>query len=200
MESQETNEDTLFRVTDLKQYCYCPRVLYYHACLPHVRPETYKMQAGVEAGEAEQKRAARRTLSAYSVVEGERHFDVVVISARLKLSGIVDEVVEVTAPARELIPVDYKLAKIAGYHFKLQLTAYAEMLAETWGIPVSRGFLYLIPLRRHEEVRITGKMRQALERALDEMWRITQQEMMPPITDNRRKCAACEFRRFCNDV
>lgn len=196
----ELSEATLFTVTDLKQYTYCPRVLYYQACLPDVRPTTYKMQAGAEAGEEEQKRAARRTLSAYHVLEGKRHYDVPVISYRLSLSGKVDEVVEARAPEREIVPVDYKLAKIAGQHFKVQLTAYAEMLSETWGYPVKRGYLLLIPLRRFEEVTITDRLRGALQAALEAMWRITQREATPPPADNRRKCAACEFRRFCNDV
>ena len=40
------------RVSDLKQWVYCPRVFYYQQCLPDVRPTTYKMKAGVEAGRA----------------------------------------------------------------------------------------------------------------------------------------------------
>ena len=51
-----------FRVTDLKQWVYCPRILYYHHCLPDVRPVTYKMKAGVEAGRAEEGREERRSL------------------------------------------------------------------------------------------------------------------------------------------
>ncbi len=200
METTETNEPSLFTVTDLKQYMYCPRVLYYQACLPHVRPTTYKMQAGVEAGDDEKKRAMRRSLDAYRVIEGERHFDVHVLSYRLNLSGKVDEVVVARAPDREIVPVDYKLAKKASEHFQVQLTAYAEMLSETWGEPVRRGFLVLIPLRRFVEVPITDRLRAALQQALVEMQRITQRETMPPPVTSRQKCAACEFRLFCNDV
>lgn len=192
--------ETFFRVTDLKQYIYCPRILYYHACLPDVRPTTYKMAAGVDAGEREKARAARRNLTAYDVLEGERHYDVPILSQALNLSGEVDEVVVVQAPEAEIIPVDYKLSKKAGKHFKLQLTAYAEMLAETWAQPVKRGFLLLIPLRRFEEVSITKRLHGELRRAVDDMARIAALETMPAPAKNRRKCAACEFRRFCNDV
>ena len=37
------------RVIDLKQYEYCPRIVYYEYCLPGVRPTTYKMAAGIAA-------------------------------------------------------------------------------------------------------------------------------------------------------
>ncbi len=55
----------LLTVTDLKQYAYCPCIFFYQQCLPDVRPTTYKMEAGVEAGRGEKVRAERRTLAAY---------------------------------------------------------------------------------------------------------------------------------------
>src|SRR5688500_16639156 len=94
-------------VTDLKQYIYCERILYYHHCLPDVRPTTYKMQAGTDAGADEKARAARRSYAAYSLdgMDASRHFDVPVSSGHLGMTGIVDEVVEVASPHAELIPV-----------------------------------------------------------------------------------------------
>ena len=85
------------RVTDLKQWAYCPRVFYYHQCLPRVRPVTYKMRAGVEAGQAEEGREARRSLRAYGLSSGDREFDVPVRSARR--SGI-----EYRKPRRTVTP------------------------------------------------------------------------------------------------
>ena len=45
------DERLFFTVTDLKQYFYCPRVVYYTYCLPLLRPTTYKMEAGAVAHE-----------------------------------------------------------------------------------------------------------------------------------------------------
>ena len=74
-----------FRVTDLKQWVYCPRILYYHHCLPDVRPVTYTMEAGIEAGRAEEGREERRSLRAYGLASGEREFNVALRSERLGL-------------------------------------------------------------------------------------------------------------------
>ena len=191
------NDSHLFTITDLKQYIYCPRILFYHACLPDIRPVTYKMEAGIKAHEVEQKRAARRTLKMVDVANGNRLFDVNVTSSQFSLTGQVDEVVETES---ELIPVDYKLARREGYHFKLQLVAYALLLEETFQKPVRHGFLYLIPIRKVVEVVITPKMRQEIIAAISAMHQIAEQEQMPPPTDWRQRCADCEFRRFCNDV
>lgn len=189
-------------VTDLKQYIYCPRILYYHHCLPHVRPTSYKMQAGIEAGHEEKLRAHRRTFAAYSLdgLDAERHFDVPVASTYLGMTGIIDEVVEVASPKTELIPVDYKLARTVGYHFKLQLTAYAMLLEDTYHLPVHRAFLYLIPLRRAEAIPINKALRAKLLQALMEIREAIQWEQMPPPVATPSRCLNCEFRRFCNDV
>lgn len=186
-----------WRVSDLKQYVYCPRILFYHVCLPKVRPTTYKMEASIEAHVTTQEREKRRTLRAYSLEEGERHFNVGLISERLGMRGEVDMVIETEA---ELIPVDYKLSTKIGEHFRLQLTAYAVMLEDAWGVPVKRGFFYLIPLRRAQEMRITARQRAKLDEALAVMNAALLHEEMPRPTRRRGKCVACEFRRFCNDV
>jgi len=190
-----------WRVTDLKQYVYCPRVLYYHACLPRVRPSTFKMEASADAHAAAEGQERRRSLRAYGLESGTRHFSVSLVSERLGMRGEVDLVIETEAQGRrEAIPVDYKLSSKAGAHFQLQLTAYAVMLEEAWGLPVQRGFLYLIPLRRAEEVRVTPRRRAALDEALAMMNSILLREEMPSAPRQRSRCVACEFRRFCNDV
>ncbi len=187
------------RVSDLKQWAYCPRVFYYQTCLPDVRPTTYKMYAGAEAGRSEIGREERRSLRVYGIAAGDREFDVPVRSARWGLRGEVDMVITV-AETREVIPVDYKLTRIAGEHFQLQVAVYGMLLEEMRGIEVARGFLYEIPLRRAEEVRIEKRLRVKALRAVEEMRRIAEREEMPLPTRNRHKCVTCEFRRFCNDV
>ena len=192
------------RVSDLKQWAYCPRVWYYHHCLPNVRPITYKMQHGIEAGLHTEELEQRRSLRLYGLTRGERTFNVALASARLGLRGAADMVIDTDEASeggeRELIPVDFKESKIGGDHFKLQVAAYGMMLEEMRGIPVRRRFLYLIPLRRAETFAIDKRLRKKVEAALVGMKRVMTHETMPEPTPNLSKCVACEFRRFCNDV
>jgi CRISPR-associated exonuclease Cas4 len=195
------NIDIPFRVTDLKQWVYCPRILYYQLCLPDVRPTTYKMEAGIEAGRDEEGRETRRSLKAYHIEKGRREFDVSLCSPHYGLRGVADMVIWVDLPAPgEVIPVDYKLSDIPGEHFKLQITAYGMMLEESSGIPAKHGFLYSIPQRKAIEVKFTSALRKKLIGILEAMGHMLYTEHMPQATPNRNKCLACEFRRFCNDV
>jgi len=186
------------RVTDLKQWVYCPRVFYYQHCLPHVRPTTYKMEAGKIAGQSEVGREERRSLRVYGIAQGEREFDVPVCSENLGLRGEVDMVI--TVAGGEVIPVDYKLSKIPGTHFQMQLCAYGMMLEEVRGGLVQRGFLYSIPLRSAETIKFDQRMRQNAIKAIEAMQGIIAHETMPAPVKNLSKCVTCEFRRFCNDV
>src|SRR3989304_5943714 len=173
-------DDTLtipFRVTDLKQWVYCPRILYYQLCLPDVRPITHKMEYGVEAGQAEEGREERRSLRAYGVTDGTREFNVPLSSERLGLRGEADMVI--TTPDSEVIPVDYKFSKIDGPHFQLQVAAYGLLLEDMRQCAVRRGFLYLIPFRRAEVVPIDKRLRARLALALNEMRQMLESEEMP---------------------
>ncbi len=194
-------DDTLatpFLVTDVKQWVYCPRVLYYHVCLPDVRPITHKMEFGVEAGRAEEGREERRSLRAYGLAAGEREFNVYLKSERLGLRGEADLVI--TTPEGEVIPVDYKFSTIGGPHFQMQVAAYALLLEELRACTIRRGFLYLIPERRAKVVPLDRRLRAKTLAALDAMQHMLVSEEMPAPAANLRKCVACEFRRFCNDV
>jgi CRISPR-associated exonuclease Cas4 len=182
-------ERTVFTVTDLKQYAYCPRIVFYTYCLPLVRPTTGKMDEGRLAHEEARDRERRRTLRIYGLENAQRHFDVWVASDQLGLTGRIDLVLEVAPDSSgsavapdspgsavapdlsgsaaapdssgiEWIPVDYKqTARRAGPHLRRQLAAYGIMLEETWGGVVRRGFIYSLLTRRAEEVLLTAALR-----------------------------------------
>lgn len=193
--------EPIFRVTDLKQWAYCPRILYYHYCLPDVRPTTYKMQAGIEAGENEEDRSKRRSLRLYGIREGQTAYDHRLSSPNLGLRGKVDMVIwPQDGKEPEVIPVDYKLSRRMGKHFKLQLVAYGAMLEEEEDILSPRGFLYSIPKREAIEVRFTLKLKKGLRESLEAMHHMLCSERVPEPTPQRKKCVNCEFRRYCNDT
>ncbi len=194
----------LFEVTDLKQYIACPRIVYYRYCLPRVRPITGLMEEGIRRHEEEDAREERRSLRNYGLSEGERVAHLALRSPELGLTGRLD--LAIATPSREAanaegIVVEYKYSEQkAGPHFALQLAAYALLLEEAWGIPVTRGYLYSIPLKRAELIPITPHLRKKVEQTVQHIQRIVESELMPAAPATQYRCVTCEFRRFCNDV
>lgn len=199
-----TTTDMLFEVTDLKQWTYCPRVVYYRYCLPAIRPVTALMAEGLHSHRDESGREERRSLRAYGLQQGERVFDLPLRSVALGLRGRIDLAIVVpdrATPGAEAIVVDYKDSeRAAGKHFKLQLAAYALLLEEAWGLPVRRGFIYHIPQRHAEPVAISAHLRQQVHATVAALRHAVDGERMPDPPASRRQCVSCEFRRFCNDV
>lgn len=193
-------EPFTFRVIDLKQYVYCPRILYYHTVLTQVRPLTYKMAAGIAAHTETEQREKRRSLRTYGLQQGERQFNVPLYAPELHLSGELDMLIET---ATELIPVDFKQSKREGDHFRLQLLAYGRLLDVVYNPQqkaVQRGFLYLIPSRQALEVRFTPNLQRKFDKAMILLRVIAEKQEMPDPTRKHSRCIDCEFRRFCNDV
>lgn len=191
-------DDLTLTVTDLKQWLYCPRVVYYMRCLPNVRPTTYRMKYARAAHEDEADRERRRSLRTYGLDSGERSFDVAVASSSLGLRGKVDLVVQ---RPDEVIPIEYKdSAGHVGKHFVLQLAAYGLLLEEATGLDARRGYLYFLPTRRARSVELTDELKQTARESIQAIRGMIAHETMPEPTPRRERCVNCEFRRFCNDV
>lgn len=196
--------DWFLEVTDLKQYTCCPRIVFFRYCLPRVRPVTYTMEEGIRSHQEEDGREERRSLKTYGLQTGERTFHLALRSQQSGLTGCLD--LAIATPAKSdphacAIVVEYKLSEQqAGPHFKLQLAAYALLLEEAWKLPVRQSFLYSIPLRRAESIPITPALRQKVSHTVAQIRQMVEKETMPPPPSSQRRCATCEFRRFCNDV
>ncbi len=185
-------------VSDLRQYTYCPRIVYYRYCLPSIRPITYKMEAGKAAQDGEEDREQRRSLRVYGLTDGERTFNVWLESAVLEIRGKVDMVIRC---ADEIIPVEYKNSPgRGGKHVDIQVGAYGLLLEEKTGLPARRGFIYYIPERRSHLIPLEAALKANVRHTMKEIRAMIQAERMPAPTPARARCGICEFRRFCNDV
>lgn len=185
-------------VSDVKQFFYCPRVVFYTYCLHMKRPTTYKMTEGSLEHDAMEEKEARRSLKAYGLAQGERQFNISLYSPRLALSGKLDMAIVTKS---EVIPVDFKnTSGSAGLNHKYQLTGYALLVEDKWQKPVRRGFIYLVPQRKAQEVIITDNMRLFFKQTLAKIRDMIAGESLPAASRRQAHCTDCEFLNFCNDI
>lgn len=185
-------------VTDIKQWLYCPRLLFYTYCLPVPRRTTFKMHDGKEEHERTSDLEQRRSLRAYGLLQGERLFRVALSSPRLALSGHLDMLIVTDS---EAIPVEFKSTRRSpGRNHRHQLAAYALLIEEKWHKPVWRAFFYLIPSRRASPVQIELADKQRVLRAVEDIRAMVAGERMPAPTRQHGRCVDCEYRLYCADV
>jgi CRISPR-associated exonuclease Cas4 len=186
------------RATDLRQYLYCPRVVYYSYVVPVPRVETFSMREG-RAAELEHARLERRrTLGRYGLIEGERRYAVSLRCRALGITGIVDEVID--SPSGP-VPVDVKFTEggVAFGH-QVQLAVYAMALEEESGRTVPRGFIHLVPGSRVVAIPVDDNLRAATRDIARRVRDIVSTDAFPAPADRIAKCDGCELRFFCNDV
>ncbi len=185
-------------VTDVKQWLYCPRVVFFTYCLPVPRRATFKMQDGKAEHERTSDLEERRSLRAYGLAQGERVFSVALSSRSLALSGHLDMLILTDS---EAMPVEFKSTRrIPGRNHRHQLAAYALLIEDSWHKPVWRAFFYLIPTRRAAAVEIQPEEKQRVLRAVQDIRAMLAAERMPPPTRKRSRCVDCEYRLYCADV
>ncbi len=188
----------MLRVNDLKQYEYCPRVVFYQYVMPVERKATFKMEHGRSAEDRLDELERRRGMRRYGLPDGRRHFHVWLTSHSLGLSGKLDLLIE---SSTGWYPVDFKetTGAVRSNHL-VQLCGYAFLVEETYGGSVPQGFIYLIPGDCIEPVALTDQLRADTLNALDWIREMIRLQRVPEPTEVRARCTDCEYRNYCGDV
>lgn len=187
----------ILKVGDLKQYLYCPRIIYFTYVAPVEKKVTAKMTIGKEEHFTTARLEERRRLRAYGLAEGERRFNTYFYSARLGLEGVIDMYV---ATSHGNFPVDFKNACRVALNHKYQLVAYALLLEDHFGRPVRGGFIYLIPYKRAHYIELTPEARLYTRRLIGAVRNLVAREHFPAVPRRRGRCVDCEYRNYCGDV
>ncbi len=189
---------TLVRVNDIKQYSYCPRIVFYQYSMPVEKKATWKMERGKIEEDEIDRLEKRRKLSGYKLAEGKRQFHVWLSSAQLGLTGKLDLLID---SPEGLFPVDFKLTTGGPRrNHVFQLCAYALLLEDCYQRQVNKGFVYLIPKNDAVIFDLTTELKAETMRVLTEIREMVEREQMPPPTPARTRCTDCEYRNFCGDI
>lgn len=188
----------ILKVSDVKQYFYCPRVLYFTYVMPVRKKVTRKMEYGKEEHVELERLEKRRKLCSYNLSAGERRFRTNLYSERLRLEGVLDMHIVTESGC---FPVEFKnTTRKPSLNHKYQLVSYAMLLEDQYNKTVRHGYLYLIPGKRVYTVEITPNARSFVKRTLDKIRTMVARESFPPAPRRRGRCFDCEYANYCADV
>ena len=186
------------RVNDLKQWEYCPRVVFYNTVMPVPRKSTVKMQRGKEVEIKLDALESRRTLRRYHLSEGERRFQVWLNSPAMGLSGKLDLLI---VSSEACYPVDFKYTRDRPRrNHILQMAGYALLAEDAMQKSAPTGFVYLIPSNQLVRINITGALKTLAAQRLREIREMIREALLPEPTSVRARCEECEFRNYCGDI
>lgn len=186
------------KINDIKQWFYCPRVVFYQNVMSGVGQPTFKMGQGKKAQEWYEALELRRQLSKYGLDGGKRLTGQFLKSDTLGLLGKPDLLV---VHGAEAVVVDYKLTgDDLRENQHMQLVAYALLAEDCLELRIRRGFIYRISDSELFEVEIGDSQRQKVLDAIDQIRTTIKEQEIPEPTPHRARCEDCEYQNFCADV
>lgn len=168
----------LVNVSDLNQYLYCPRRLYYLMFF-----KTQEINVHLADGREMHARQSRR---------GGWYREVYLRSERLGLHGRID-LIDMQNGA---MPVERKRGHAYYENDLVQLAAYAMLLEEYLGEPVLLGYLYLYGTNERHPIDITERLRQKVTDTVADI-RAMQIDSAPMFCENPRKCEKYSVVGYC---
>ncbi len=185
-------------VTDIVQFHYCPRKVYFLRVMDVPAGVRRKMVYGDEVHEREKRRMLeRKDIYGFSKDEvADVIQDLQIESKRLGLRGKLD----VTLRMRdgELVPVETKYTDFASpqRHYLKQLYSYALLLEEWGGRVVKRGVIYFSQQKKPETIEITSEDKESIIRDIQIIEKMLASEE-PPRAVSAEKCRYCEVEKYC---
>jgi CRISPR-associated exonuclease Cas4 len=186
-------------VTHVLEHLYCPRFTYFEYVLgvPERQEKRLLVQRGRQAHEERRRTNPQYLRKKLGVVK--RQFDVPLASVALGVRGSVDEVLALADGT--MAPLDYKFAEDKGqvYHNqKVQSALYGLLIAETFGVPVRRGFLvYVRSQHRVVTLEHTEEDYAQARAVVAEVLRVIQTGEFPRATKWKGRCRDCCYRNIC---
>jgi len=193
-----TQEPTGIRASDLRQWAYCGRVLFYRYVAPVPHLETHKMRLARRVEGLEQALENRRTAKRYGLSGVSKRFDVFLESEELGLSGRLDLLLE---DAGRAWPVEVKdtTGGLRDNHV-VQLAAYGLLVEACLEKKCSDGYVYFPRQRQVRAVTLDEATKEKAMARVAEIRAMIEAQVMPPRTNLAARCRDCEYRNYCGDV
>ncbi len=180
----------------IRQWCYCPRVVYYQEMLNIAVERPRWVEQGEDFHQQEQKLWKRRNLTRFSLQAGERYYQLSMKDTTIKLHGIVDMAIETDDAA---YPVEFKMSsKCKNRGAVLQLVAYGILLEKHLKKPVTHGFLIGNGKILHV-IEITKDKKEEVLKIAEKIANMLAVSLKPDSNASAVQCCNCEYVNYCND-
>lgn len=197
--SWNTDSIPMLTPSEVLEHVYCPRFTWFMNVqnIPQHEETRFKVLKGREVHqrrETENKDYLRRKIGVV-----KREMAVYLASQRLRLRGIVDEVLWLKDGT--MAPLDYKYTEQRDTIFKthkIQILIYGMLVRDVYEATVTRGFVaYIRGGSKLMEVPVTDEAVAAVVKLVDEIFAIILTDRMPRRTPYRVRCVDCCYKNIC---
>lgn len=183
--------------SEIIQYLYCPRFIYFEKVLgiPQHEEKSYKAVKGRHLHEKKSRMNPDYLRKKLGVTD--KHQEQYLTNNMLR--GKVDETLFFDDGSAA--PLDYKFAKYKDKVFntyKTQLACYAWLIEENFNRPVNRGYLvYTRSKSKLVKVNLTEKFKEEVKVKAQAIIDIIDRNRFPKATRYKKRCRQCTYRNIC---
>jgi len=192
-------DETYITVSDVIEYLFCPRFIYFMYCLDIKQQEDkrYKVLKGRKVHEMREK--LNRDYIRKKLNCARKESSVYLASKKYRVKGIVDEVLFLDDGTAS--PFDYKFAEDKGKLFKTykyQSLIYGLLIKENYNVDVKKGFVcYTRSNNLVREITFSEKDFTEAVKTINEILDIIQKGFYPKKTKSLMRCVDCTYRNIC---
>lgn len=183
--------------SEIIQYLYCPRFIYFEKVLgiPQFEEKSYKAMRGRDLHDRKIRMNKDYLRKKIGVVD--KYQEQYLTNSMIR--GIVDEVLFLDDGTAA--PLDYKFAEYKDKVFntyQTQLACYAWLIEENFNKPVNRGFLvYTRSKNKIIDVMIEDTLKKEVKDAAGAIIEIIDRNRFPKATRYKKRCIECTYRNIC---
>lgn len=193
------DEEEYIAVSDVKQYHFCPRIIYFSKVLGVEERLTESEEKGKEAhNDFHIKEKRRTTLFGLKSIKPIQKWTALYIKSRkLKLHGTLDMLIRTN---NEFIPVEFKNTKAPNKPQKghiYQIVAYSLLVEENFHTIIKRVAIYYSKEDKILIIPLTEEMRNHVLWTLKQILKIIYTEKLPETLPPESKCRSCGYFWIC---
>jgi len=199
LKSFDSLQDIYVTPSEVLEYLYCPRFIYFMNCLcvPQNEEFRYKVQIGRQIHET--KARLNKDFLRRKIGCTEKEISVYLSSEKYHIKGEVDEVLFLEDGTCS--PLDYKFAEWKQRVFlnhKFQSVLYALLIRENYQKDVNKGYICYVRSRNYlKEICFSEEdFKRGIE-IIGEILTISQGSRFPKATSFKIRCIDCCYRNIC---
>lgn len=197
--SLKTKEQIFLTPTEIIEYLFCPRFIYFMHCLniPRHEEQRFKVLVGRKIHEKKDKINKNYLRTKIGCIKKENL--VYLISEKYHLKGEVDEVL--LLKDKTMAPLDYKYSEYKERLYrthKIQSVLYGLLIMDNYSCEVKRGFLcYIRSKNLLKEIIFKESDFEKVNDIIKEMIFIIQNGYFPKGTPYKTRCIDCCYKNIC---
>jgi len=192
-----SEEETYITPIHVRDYLFCPTILYNKYVKRIIEPETVMMEKGREEYERDKKGLKRReSILGDKRIKAEKIiFEAPLKSRKYGVMGVAD-IIYWKDNKLHIVEIKYSKAKKPFPDHIYQTATYAIMAEETLKQKVYKIILYYKYSKLWYERRFTGQLKNYTIKIIEKTRKILKGEIIPEVKW-KRKCGSCWYRRIC---